>query len=142
MTIQEKIEVIRAVCVEVNPEILEIKFGCRLQDSKGEISTVLNALSDSTLIIESDGFVWRNRRSDLGKVIGRPIRLADIMQLFNKRIRNMFWDESGCFVSVKRKEFKYDYIIKDHKNIRWNLTKDDLTEQDQETIEFIYSLMV
>lgn len=71
----------------------------------------------------------------------RPIRLADVLLAIDKFHGNMFVDEVGCFVKPKRKEFTYNYIIKNDQNVKWNLRQDDLSKQSEETVNFLAELL-
>jgi len=68
---------------------------------------------------------------------GEPTRLADVLLAIGG-YGNWFIDDTGIFIRAVRKEFTYDYTSP---NIKWNLTKDNLNDQSEETLEFISRLL-
>lgn len=126
MTTQDKINYIRQKCIEANPEIVELKFGCnvRLEDysafpnahgtyiGKGFASGI-----EKIYVLHPDERLYPIDRKF--KPLGRPIRLADV-----------------CLAVLKRLD-----IYPDLKVIRWDYRADDLEKQDEETIKFIYELL-
>jgi len=53
---------------------------------------------------------------------------------------NWFIDDGGYFIRAKRKEFTYDYIIENDKNIKWKLGQ-PLDQQDPETLSFLHEIL-
>jgi len=110
----EKLELIRQKCIEANPEILETL-----------------SLSENAEIIHT-------------RTISRPIRLADVLLAIREKdvvISAFQSDEGACFGKVVDGNTNYDDRFEvDWSLAFWNLRKDDLNEQSQETISFIASL--
>lgn len=135
---EEQLQKIREKCIEANPEIMELKFGCRVEINADEYDTYF------CTIIERDS--WSNvklqipERDDLwmatdliDKILGRPIRLADILRAIAENTgihaRSLVFNgEAIYFNSWGRDKL-------------WNLREDNLTRQSEETIEFIYNLL-
>ena len=115
------LELIRQKCIEANPEIESAK------------RKLVRAYDDEHL--DSERIYYQNVK------VSRPIRLVDVLLAIDKFHGNMFVDEVGCFVKPKRKEFTYNYVIKNDRNIKWNLHQDDLSKQSEETIKFIAELL-
>lgn len=111
MTHQEKIEAIRKACAKANPEI--IVEGCESG-------------------ISPCACWWHKNYPPDGNKF-RPIRLADVLlAIDDKSSRERYTvDCLGGFKKVGTK-----WII-----CNWNLRKDSLEEQSEETVAFIYDLL-
>lgn len=134
MNKEQKIEYIWAKCIEANPSIKDLKMGCKL-DENGRILNILYSDISLVKVIDEEGKIEGFSRSDWAhtmQIIGREIRLADVLLALSK-------------VGAVTNGGKYLInIVSDgnsHIDYRWNLLKDSLTEQSEETIEFIYSLL-
>src|ERR1700754_4943604 len=92
MNTQKKIEVIRQACIKANPEIVELKFGCEIDDHEMAQSVIylgqtsvggdlcfIPSICDT---LHSD---LRTEDSTKAEVLGRPIRLADVFLLLKER---------------------------------------------------------
>lgn len=197
MTQQEQIEEIRQKCIEANPEIVELKFGCRVEVifDKAEIANPNSftreemRLKANHRIDELDGFYKgvcigdcvigqgvyvKNDLITMGKpewfkIIGRSIRLADILLAIPdrdapKRANRYECEECGHIGGSEDFEDEGAPIsgfwiehkkCGGHARIRtrfwtseiekiislYNLRKDNLTDQSDETINFIHSLL-
>ncbi len=142
MTHQENIEAVRRACVAANPSIMELGFGCEVINQYSVLGRVTNK-----------GFVVRNsenyihvqvERGDVSfaeawlveefTILGRSIRLADVLLAMPSnsviKINNL-----GGF------SWLIDGEWKDIAMPRYNLLKDDLSLQSQETVEFLASLL-
>lgn len=147
----EKINYIRETCIEVNPDIVKIQFGCRVDIPLIESESRIGKVNKGTVIdsfIEKD-ISWSkyNKTNDkisvymdsgefrpmIGikknkiKILGRPIRLADILLCINL---STYFDYSVS--NVYTNEISLLKV--------WNLQDNTLEEQDDETIDFIYRL--
>lgn len=121
---QEMIEDIRRAAIARNPEILEPKSGWRFMTAHPDM-------------------IWRAPGQTVpedARIIGRPLTLADILEVIKKFHGNMFVDECGHFVKPKRKEFTYNYVTEGSTNITWNLRL-PFEEQSDATILFIHGLV-
>jgi len=158
---KDKIQKIRKACIKANPEIVELKFGCEvmIRKYKGNDVDMLNgAISKPVQVVSgggyTDGFnlvhyinnfgdisVDKDRKpenedgeftygkSRIKKIIGRPIRLADI-----------FWTIEFLIPKMKIVWDARDGLVKNITH-KWNLKDDNLENQSEETIEFIYNLL-
>lgn len=141
MTTQEKINAIREKCIAVNPEIVELKVACQVEleskDERYQKATILRQLSDDSFECEWGSF----GPSFITKILGRPIRLADVLFAIKVKI------ESGCPVFVP--EGMHVGVLRGDpkRNILewffecWRLNRDDLTLQDPSTIDFIHQIL-
>jgi len=128
------LEKIRAKCIEVNPEIVELKFGCEIAlkgvrkhfylsgDSNGSHHLAIGGVE---IPLSNKWFV------DNCKIIGRPIRLADVLLAIGAI------DGVHATVSTKGQidvhPFNGDTV--------WNLRKDSAEDQSPECIAFISSIL-
>jgi len=178
MTHQEKLEAIRKACVEANPEIVELKFGCEFQAG----TSTMFYLQTESYAVNNVGFwrahfcskqypmnIWEGERQpspttlytgeDFERVIkesisrssafshtfptveiiGRPIRLADVLLATHQKQVPIPWiavDSYGEFLGY------WDKAKEPISNgLSWNLYKDSLEEQSEETVAFIYDLL-
>lgn len=136
MTTADKLKEIRAACIAANPEIVEFKMGCHVLLENGLQLECIGGIDTHT----DQYFIWRtiyspfatthwiNKRPDEMefKIIGRPIRLADIVIIFKER---------GCG-STKEWLKVLGKLID-----CWNLQHADLDLQDEPTINFIHSVL-
>lgn len=169
MTKEEKIQKIREWCIAANPDIVKLEFGCKyivgkkhdfilrreaMQDGycgqcrEGGMSGA--AFRDYRCGYCKKGFMHPNTAVpkycvecanehkkcrycavDL-EIIGRDIRLADVLLAKS----GIMVSSDGCFRHLNG----YPQDWKGTK-IFWNLRKDNLNEQDDPTIDFIYSLI-
>jgi len=132
---RQKIKFIRKKCIEVNPEIAELKIGCKvLWKTMDEEFIFINDIDEQCkkpkyyYLYSEEGkyftlYKWDNKEWE---IIGRPIRLADIIYML-KEVSTM-----GT-----------DYYEKEKQLITnlWDLKHNDLEKQKEETIDFIYKLL-
>lgn len=121
MSIQEKISYIRQKAIEANPSILDLVFGCEGEDVNG-----IWRMAHHNWEAKEPGKDWFSIFPP-EKIIGRPIRLADVLNL-----PDSFTDK---YSNKENKELLWKLCA------NWNLLQDDLTLQSQETIDFLYSLL-
>lgn len=134
-TRQERIEAVRRACVRANPEIVELKFGCDIVDENKHRYTFLHfspmqlAAMDFTTANVFDGEVVRGItfRISKTKIIGRPVRLADVLLAIEKKDAG-YGEEEWM---LNRMMFGSD---------KWNLLK-DMEDQSDETLEFISRML-
>lgn len=134
---QEKIDFIRAKCIEANPDILKLEFGCWIKNKKtgskwiylgtdGEVVGIFDL--DRELMAQPD---WSDFQEEF-KIIGRPIRLADILLAINK--------EHDSFMPHTKKEEMY-FQYKREGGFVWNLKAGDITLQSDETVDLVFNLL-
>jgi hypothetical protein len=145
---------------EANPEIMKIKFGCKLKlhwISGWSEETVIEALGDDdtddldkmvTLIDDAGNVEEGKDLSQLNfEIIGRPIRLADVLLALEKLNGDSIGiDAEGFFVSRKWDEgiglsSKWNEQGT-HRMYRWNLKDDNLDNQSNECKEFLMSILL
>lgn len=146
MQTKDNLEKIRKACISANPEILALKFGCKLQhkDYSDTIHIFLNIKECGWMqaIQLFNDFVV-DIKLDKYKVIGRPIQLADVLLALDKSpdIKAVVSDKGhfrvldNCLYGQKIVKAGKGQIACD-----WNLKK-PLEEQSKETIDFIAGLL-
>src|SRR5258705_13958825 len=89
MTRTDKIATIRAACIAANPEIVELKFGALVEVEGALPERVASdpfprpyAIQDMVFRTSDTGEEWRG--SEVINIIGRPIRLADVLAVLSK----------------------------------------------------------
>lgn len=153
MTIQQKRDFIRQKAIACNPEIVELKFGCRLHhpdyrtahiydvsptghgNGKKFFTDLGHGFYDETI---KDGHIRRNSldEPDMWKIIGRPVRLADVLNAL------MHTEHTVCIASNERFElFNKAKNEWEQQFKTWYLVQDNLESQSEPTIDFIYSLL-
>lgn len=144
-----KTEEIRKACIKANDEIVELKFGC-VVEVKNELPDKAIYISEASgncgqihfnpsttyfLKHEIEGSI---EVSKIGKIIGRPLHLEDIMlavkELAYKDVKGfkIRWTPFG---EVKTWKDDCPEILK-----RWNLKK-SFENQSEETKSFIHGLL-
>ena len=141
MSKQEKISYIRERCIEANPDIKKLEFGCEVKYRNQEETyrfimenplVCVQCVCTTGVHIEglsdkSPQSFCKHRFEEWFEIIGRPIRLADVLNL-----PDSFTDK---YSNKENKELLWKLCT------NWNLLQDDLTLQSQETIDFLYSLL-
>lgn len=145
-TKEEKIEYIRQKCIEANPSIKDLVFGCHFMGR-----SAFGDPYDTHLVFEN----WKEKRNtirclgplgnqcvwDIGniEIIGREIRLADVLLAINKVEKAWL----GDWVINSRGHFVKQYINGLHvaEAARYNFLKDSLSDQDEACISFLYELL-
>lgn len=160
MTTQEKTEFIKSKCIEANPSILDLVFGCKVKAQRWAKSPSKNLIWKEGILIErthskektnptaypyikfSDGadFAYHDI-----KIIGREIRLVDVLLAIGKKTKNTWAVESrlGAFLEWGTNSDGV-YALYEPAGVDrpvWNLLKDSLQDQSPETIEFIFNLL-
>lgn len=134
------IDKLKKVIQEVNPEIMELKFGCELHyvGKKGvflswydELGRVIDVLVDDLI---------DQQHIEEFEILGRPICLADVLLAFREADIPFSVTAIGCFVLLKKDPLKS--VQKDGANIRWNLKDNNLDNQSDECKKFLMDLLV
>jgi hypothetical protein len=143
---------LKAVIQAVNPEIMELKFGCEVECIDNKLSNMYD-LTGVGLVVSQEAAVFdghlryitkkeethRSVKLDFifhhpnwFKILGRPIRLADV--LYTLSLKNPLWrkDSWDCPVS------SYDVA---RIFIAWNLLDDNLDNQSDECKQFLNELL-
>jgi hypothetical protein len=147
MTNIEKIEAIREACIQCNPSIKDLVFGCHvLVKPKGNVfsATILdrNYAGNYLLKMLGMGTTATFKEKAIVKIIGRDVQLSDVLMAIGDKIAVVGSKSSmGCFVEWKCKtEWGTSGSWWNNKNILWNLLK-PLHLQDEPTINFLYELI-
>lgn len=159
MTRDEKIAAIRAACVEANPAILKLDFGCLVRVgriTRGSFSHCVlpgeglhrdtficvgrcRPPTESKLIFQHQiGFchVDETEVAKFHEIIGHPIRIADVLLALQRQIQMVYVDRWGVM--------EYYPMGQDRKRsvaVQWNLHRDSLDEQDDPCIDFLADLL-
>ena len=120
------LEKIRQAVIKANPEIVELKFGCEVEFNDSSREVIIGISLEN---IEVERVQTRTHYqigvSNITEIIGRPIRLADVLLAIGK---NDPMGRNGI-------QDYMDILIK------WKLKDDNLDNQSKECIEFIHGLL-
>jgi len=153
MNREEQMKLIGKKCIEANPEIVELQFGCEVfveqaveaesghyadavgvvvyHETGGRVAGGDDFTDDFTKIYFPDwGITQEYTGDDMegNRVIGRSIRLGDGLLA----IKSAWWKKESVD-GLDRIQLRLIFL--------WNLRKDDLTVQSEETINFIAELL-
>lgn len=136
MNKEQQIEFIRERCIESNPSIKDLVFGCRIITSSNSEMIITGTRHLGFWVVSFDGQImtdtWVYERS-IEKIIGRPIRLADVLLAIKAAPKGYYyriWPD-GFFADDG------DNCL----DIAWKLKEDDLTLQSDETISWLFELL-
>ena len=144
------IDKLKEVIQKANPEIMELKFGCDVMAAKPSGLFQATIIEQIGLLFvvwfwDSEGDVKNFTKESL-KILGRPIRLADVLIALSKKKRdyeiaitaNM---DVGDFLEIQSQleDGEVTYLSA---NISWNLQKDNLDDQTKETKKFLTDLLI
>ncbi len=138
MTTPDKIEEIRKACIEANPEIVELEFGCLFQIKGAKYPQPIIGIkwkeNEDTGIDEIDYFrdIYGGKvgYTNSIEIIGRPIRLADILLAIEVKLENRKDNEI-----LKMEEFQ-------HVTSNWILSQENLEKQKEYLISFIHNVLI
>lgn len=133
----EKLETIRQACIKANPSILNLEFGCEIKYDGFE-GKITNVKEVHPFMVSFDWYDYRGFSSSVYDVyksglniLGRKIGLADVLlaiENIDARIKlNRHSSEVKVFASATM--------------FTWDCSKDDLTQQSEETINFLYEVL-
>lgn len=132
-----KLQQLKQKIQELRPEIMELKFGCRIKRIKNGIPCIIiNSTPDRFSYYVwgvGDWYVSSDIYSNF-KILGRDITLEDVLDVLPGN-RNWFIDNNGIFYKSHLSKNTYDCL-----GISWLLGK-PLDSQSEETIEFLYKLI-
>jgi|SRR5690348_11871413 len=150
---QDKKNYIREKCIEANPEIVELKFGCLIRSKAGTEHFIVSGPIDKYPYQEGDFWTTRGitdegrhqgyilNRKDISEIIGHPVRLADVLLAIGSGVSGTSVDATGQFMRWNIPEKKDWDGYWAYQDADWNLRDDDLEKQSPETVEFLYSLL-
>lgn len=146
---QTMIQEIREKCIEFNPSIIDLQFGCKAKKGDEDM-TYIGYFLDRTSwgngemmysFLKDDGIIFRCMSDDLGRfpLIGREIRLADILLA----ISSSKGDEAWEYAIDSLGRFMRDWGESRHEALsrHWDIRNDSLDSQSEDTISFIHSLL-
>jgi hypothetical protein len=135
-----KLDTIRRKCIEANPEIVELRFGCKLRHDSGDMYTVVRKERGDwikTLELGDDDSVMLK----FCEILGRPIRLADVLLAMRVEHSEYSVSSAGYFEEWSLNQPPDVFHLTANSSARWNLVEDDLTKQSEQTIDFLYELL-
>lgn len=125
---------VREAVIKAMPEVLELKFGCEIlvETSRAGIqkTTITNFMSAGGFMTLNFGPILEGK---ITEILGRPIRLADVLLAIEHQINNISLNGP---IFDRAAEIPMADILN-----RWNLRKDSLEDQSEETIEFLYPIL-
>ena len=131
------LEIIRKAVIKANPEIMELKFGCKFVYF-GEKRMVVEVLENSLLRLEDGELTSKIKLETLigVNILGREIRLADVLLAFGESCKNN--------PNFNKNEWDLQHF-KAHNVLKivgeWDLLHDNLELQSEETIKFLVELL-
>ena len=144
MTKDQQIKEIREKCIEANSEIVELKFGCVVTHPRFGLGYATEKPDDRNIYsilfpsyergyTTADSTDSRHRDVQF-EIIGRPIRLADVLLVLDNKLPSGSWITACGHLCFHESDIDDELFV-------WNLHKDNLTEQSEETITFIHQLI-
>lgn len=145
-TREQNIETIRKACIAANPEIVELKLGCEVIATHSEIGVWRGLLGHP----KRTGNAWQCgekqpqemmgtifiHRVNIREIIGRPIRCADVLNVILEESRYKLPHELDGLTRHQWRNERWIEVL-----YEWNLPKDNLTDQSDETLAFLASLL-
>lgn len=128
------LQTIRQACIKANPSILDLVFGCKVRLKDGSCETITKwAQHDRFPVFLVLGNGIEYIESEIEEILGRSIRLTDVLLAIKAyKIKLDFDTRSQPFLFIT--DWKEKTVI-------WNLLKDNLEDQSEETLEFISNLL-
>ncbi len=134
------LDIIRRACIEANPEIMELEFGCKLtvnwmeNDNDPKYHQTLYWPEDMRPNGENS-VIWDNMTGDIVEILGRTIRLADVLLALPA---GLYISSGGLFVESSH---GLDGSTALDSKESWDLRHDDLSAQSPETLSFLAGLL-
>lgn len=144
MTHQEMLGAVRKACIEANPSIVELSFGCEVVSRITKSTGIIMGRFSSKLyhvFVPAFGHSIALQKEDIIKIVGGPIRLADVLLAMIKNYQTpdiglgsgsdgfcLWWFEDSNKDGSKCTPI-------------WNLLKDNLSLQSEEAVSFLYQLV-
>lgn len=137
-----KLQQIKEIIIKSNPEIVELKFGCEVTMGNKQIFFIVGRMpnGDPITVKKEGAYDPTKQGADVEKIdgkiqaIGRHIRLADVLLAVNDR----YSFDGGGWVLYKQEGKSW---LGKGKKMFWNLKDDNLDNQSEECIDFIYSIL-
>lgn len=161
MTHESKLEAVRKAVIAAVPSIMDLKFGCVVQYNgadgnvhRGEYLSSEDASEERVWARVNIGYGHMDVRGigmcaeDKLEIIGRPIRLADVLIAVREAGVAMRVDQKGRMQLEEMVEYHAQKNIQPSSTFAvhwvgcdWNLHKDSLDLQDPPTIDFLHSIL-
>jgi hypothetical protein len=140
-------EEVRAKVIEAVPDILELKFGCRVVWRTIPGIYVGENFAGNDIVYMDFGRQAKITYGEFEEIIGRPITLSDVLIAIKKNIG--LYDDTPC------RPYPYDATLEEQEDVRihntaverwmimlktWNLTK-NYEDQSEATLRFIHSII-
>lgn len=167
MTKDQKLESIRQACIKANPQIMELAEGCKIKvkgfgtgDFSGHWTNAKAPIhhENSGYYVQRHGMGWDGHYAEAysiteyhdGKkvenphieILGRPTHLADVLLAIDRFPTYInpikWWIRVEGLLGIKNADMK-DLLFFLCSN--WKLKSDDLREQSEETIDFLFNLL-
>ena len=136
----ENYDKLKYIIQAANPEIMELKFGCEVKSHYSIPSWITKILPNEDeygqWVSVTDGFKDRDIQIAPSQILGRPIRLADVLLACGNKI-TLDYIINGNWLEL------IDYDDDEPKTVfMWNLKDDNLDHQSDETKQFLIDLLV
>lgn len=139
---QDNMKIVREAVIRANPDILKLEFGCEGIYDDNSVKLLRYGM-DFQNVDGPNVYVWqkedgsRYHTSDnrYVEILGRPIRLADVLLAIEKnRTTDFFFVTTTDFLCMQDSKTDEELMV-------WNLREDDLSKQSPETLEFLANLL-
>jgi len=140
-----KLQQLEAKIQEAVPEIMKLKFGCRVdaKDRRGHIHSAMWDKKFNEKNLSSFNFTHEEelrmetvfvdvKKGDNYKILGRPITLEDVLRAVEKELE----DSEDFYVHYNGNMFVNPTNVK----AEWKLNT-PLQDQSEETIDFLHTLL-
>lgn len=145
---KRNLQLVREACIKANPEIVELQQGCFVKDflrgtlemlAKYEIAGE-TPVYDYVFRGEDEVSVARSPRGNWD-ILGRPIRLADVLLVIGNKYSIQGSGHFMWYGGQVDEGIGWNEVWGDGQRRVWNLHRDDLTEQSDETLSFLAGLL-
>lgn len=150
---KEELEIIRKACIEANPEIMELKFGCEVhvkglvhtifafEESEGLYSAILNKPFPEEMKWADYLDCEFTKDAEGVEILGRPVRLVDVLLAADFKSNSLEGLKITSVLNLREDTPNQALIAVGSIVNTWNLRKDSLSEQSPETITFLANLL-
>lgn len=137
----QKLDAIRQAAIAVNPSIKKLEFGCKvLMEDPEEVWRVYLPTGGDSVGIVFGGERRFPTKSQITKIIGRDLTLADVLKALDAKHGNIFSVNCEGHLLLLRESTETGLDTFEGNGIYWDLTK-TLDEQPDATLDFIHELL-
>lgn len=143
---KENLEIVRQACIVANPAIMELGFGCEVLIADWIVRIITCPLTANEFLgiriyggntgVVRDTVEFKEKAID--KILGRPIRLVDVLVAIRKA--SPYDDSLAVFCGGDIVKNGDEGFLPEPK-VEWNLLKDDIRDQSEETVAFLAGLL-